>query len=192
MKKEDTVKDEIILQAQKLFMQFGVKKTTMDEIAEACGKAKSTLYHYFKNKEEVFDAVLLKEVSNLRKTVSEKVTKEIGIKNKMKVYFLTFHAEAISKLNLLRVLKQEIKKEISKSDRFNDVIKFEADYVANLLKNAYKLGDFTDVDENDIPWFAEIAVVAFLGIVRYSIEKDGELDQESFVKVAEVVIPKIF
>ncbi len=40
--KDEIVKGEIVTKAQKLFQQFGLKKTTMDEIAEASGKAKST------------------------------------------------------------------------------------------------------------------------------------------------------
>ena len=43
--KGDRVREEILVQAQILFQQYGLKKTTMDEIAAACGKAKSTLYH---------------------------------------------------------------------------------------------------------------------------------------------------
>jgi len=40
--KDEIVKNEILFQAQKLFQQYGLKKTTMDDIALACGKAKST------------------------------------------------------------------------------------------------------------------------------------------------------
>ena len=44
---ETEIKDEILEEAQKLFRQFGLKKTTMDEIATACGKAKSMLQIVF-------------------------------------------------------------------------------------------------------------------------------------------------
>ena len=71
-KKNTLVKEEIIIEAQKLFQQYGLRKATMGEIAKACEKTNSTLYHYYKNKEEVFDAVLQKEIINLRKEVSKK------------------------------------------------------------------------------------------------------------------------
>ena len=55
------IKNRIIEVAQDIFKKYGFRKSTMDEIAEAAGKGKSTLYHYFKSKEEVFAAVIEKE-----------------------------------------------------------------------------------------------------------------------------------
>jgi AcrR family transcriptional regulator len=52
--REDLVRDEILRAARELFQTYGLTKTTMEDIAEAAGKEKSTLCYYFKNKEEVF------------------------------------------------------------------------------------------------------------------------------------------
>ena len=95
--KDEIIKNEILLQAQKLFQQYGLKKTTMDEIAIACGKAKSTLYHYFISKNEVFDAVVEMEVLNLRQHVKDKVEEHKKMLDKIKTYALEFHKEAINK-----------------------------------------------------------------------------------------------
>ena len=50
-------KQQIIEAAGVIFERYGFKKTTMDDIAYAAGKGKSSLYYYFKNKEQVFEAV---------------------------------------------------------------------------------------------------------------------------------------
>jgi AcrR family transcriptional regulator len=192
MIKDEAVKDEIINQAQKLFKQFGLKKTTMDEIAAACGKAKSTLYHYFKNKDEVFDAVLFKELQHLRAAVKANVDQESGLKEKLKTYFRTFHRETIHKINLFRILKPELKSEIEKSNRFNNVIEFEKAFISQLIVDGVDRNEFSGISKSDIPWFSEIILVAFLGIVRYSIEKEGEFDESKFNKVTDVLIPRIF
>lgn len=60
--KDDIVKADILKAAEKLFQQFGLRKTTMEDIAKAMGKGKSTLYYYYNNKEEIFDAVVMKEM----------------------------------------------------------------------------------------------------------------------------------
>ena len=39
--KEEIVKDDILKEAQKLFQQFGLKKTTMEDIARSMGKGKT-------------------------------------------------------------------------------------------------------------------------------------------------------
>ncbi|OYW78704.1 MAG: TetR family transcriptional regulator, partial [Sphingobacteriia bacterium 32-37-4] len=47
MVKEEIFKEDIIREAQKLFQAYGLKKTTMEDIAKALGKGKSTLYYYY-------------------------------------------------------------------------------------------------------------------------------------------------
>ncbi|HIE30743.1 TPA: TetR/AcrR family transcriptional regulator, partial [Candidatus Poribacteria bacterium] len=65
MDKED--KKEFIIEASReLFARFGLKKTTMDEIAKKCGMSKATLYYYFKSKEDIFRAVIDKEFNIFR------------------------------------------------------------------------------------------------------------------------------
>ncbi len=189
--KDIRVKNEITNCAQGLFKQFGLKKTTMDEIAAACGKAKSTLYYYFKSKEEVFDAVLDKELKNIRRTVNEFVDQQTTLQEKLHAYFITFHQETLDKMNLFRILKQELKSELANGSRFNSIIDFETNFVAGLLNEGFEKGEFTEIEKEDIPWFAEVMVVSFLGIVRYSVEKEGEFDTDKLHKVSDVLISRI-
>jgi AcrR family transcriptional regulator len=49
--------EAILTAARRLFGTQGFAATTMDEIAEAAGVAKGAVYHHFKTKEAVFDAV---------------------------------------------------------------------------------------------------------------------------------------
>ncbi len=192
MIKEELVKEEIINQAQKLFKQFGLKKTTMDEIAAASGKAKSTLYHYFKNKDEVFDAVLINELHHLRALVKTEVEQESFLKEKLKAYFQAFHRETLDKINLFRILKQELKSEFEKSNRFNKIIVYETAFISNLISDGYDSGEFRGIDKDDISWFSEILMVAFLGIVRYTIEREGIFDENKINKATDVLISRIF
>lgn len=48
----------ILAAAQALFMQLGLRATTMEAIAREAGVAKPTLYHYFSDKEAVYRAVV--------------------------------------------------------------------------------------------------------------------------------------
>jgi AcrR family transcriptional regulator len=57
------VRSAIIKVAQEMFARYGFKKTTMDDIARALGRAKSSTYYYFKNKDELFQAVAGMEIS---------------------------------------------------------------------------------------------------------------------------------
>jgi len=80
------VRDSIVTVAQKMFKRFGFRKTTMDEIAIAARKGKSSLYYYFKSKEEVFEAVVEKEAAILREDISANVGKCNTAMEKLRAY----------------------------------------------------------------------------------------------------------
>ncbi len=84
MKKD--VKDSIVIVAQKMFQRYGFRKTTMDEIAQAARKGKSSLYYYFESKEDVFQAVVEKEAANLRSELATKVGECNSAMEKLRVY----------------------------------------------------------------------------------------------------------
>ena len=44
--------------ARQLFAKNGLENTTMNDIAQASGKGRRTLYTYFKSKEDIYWAVI--------------------------------------------------------------------------------------------------------------------------------------
>lgn len=58
VKKPEDRKLEIISAARQLFEVKGYDKVTMQDVMTAVGIAKGTIYHYFKSKEELFEAVI--------------------------------------------------------------------------------------------------------------------------------------
>jgi AcrR family transcriptional regulator len=53
-------RDAIVQAAQRLFLERGFGAVSMDELAEAAGVARRTLYNQFASKEEIFREMLLK------------------------------------------------------------------------------------------------------------------------------------
>ena len=51
-------KDRISIKAEELFMQFGIRSVSMDDIANHLGMSKKTLYQYFADKDELVEAVV--------------------------------------------------------------------------------------------------------------------------------------
>ncbi|GAA5219916.1 TetR/AcrR family transcriptional regulator [Membranihabitans marinus] len=86
---EEQVKSEIIEVAKGLIQQFGINKVTMKDIAQAAGKGKSTLYYYFKNKEEILDAVIEDEMHQFYSSSEKAVQNETGFENKLRTYINT-------------------------------------------------------------------------------------------------------
>lgn len=70
-------KTKLVDVARQLFAKMGVENTTMNDIALASKKGRRTLYTYFKNKEEIYMAVVESELdilSDMMKRVAEKDT----------------------------------------------------------------------------------------------------------------------
>jgi AcrR family transcriptional regulator len=64
----------------------------MNEIAKAARIGKSSIYHYFKTKEDVFKAVVEKEISHLREEFARAVEKASDFREKLQAYITTrFH-----------------------------------------------------------------------------------------------------
>ena len=51
-------KERILVKAEELFMQYGIRSVSMDDIANNLGMSKKTLYQYYADKDELVDAVV--------------------------------------------------------------------------------------------------------------------------------------
>ncbi len=68
-------REKLIEVARQLFAHKGVANTTMNDIAEASDKGRRTIYTYFKNKKEIYNAVIETEsdtiVNSLRQIAAD-------------------------------------------------------------------------------------------------------------------------
>ena len=87
--KKDSVREEILTIAQDIFCRYGYKKTTLDDIAQAIRKGKSSLYYYFSSKEDLFQAVINKEADFLKSELAKVVEKNVEPEEKLREYITT-------------------------------------------------------------------------------------------------------
>ncbi len=87
--KKDQNRENILKTAQEIFSKYGYKKTTLDDIANAVRKGKSSLYYYFKSKEDLFQAVIMKEVGILGKELDKVINRNTDPVDKLHDYVLT-------------------------------------------------------------------------------------------------------
>lgn len=55
--KED-IRQSLMTKGKELFVQYGLAKTSIDDIVQACGIAKGSFYKFFSSKEELFYVIL--------------------------------------------------------------------------------------------------------------------------------------
>ena len=68
--------EQIIESARELFIKYGIKKTSMDEIAKNAGITKKTVNSYFTSKDELILYFIKEELNNMKEIVEEYENKE--------------------------------------------------------------------------------------------------------------------
>ncbi len=92
-------KEELILAAAGgLFSYYGIKKTTVEDIAKKAKIGKGTIYSYFKSKEDIFEAFIDAEVSGMEGKLNAEIENPVTASGKLKA-FVKFHMNAIKKFS---------------------------------------------------------------------------------------------
>jgi AcrR family transcriptional regulator len=86
MVNKEEFRKKIIVTSGQIFSRYGFKKTTMDEIAHALKMGKSSIYYYYKSKEEIFEAVVLHEANILRNELTTAIKSVESPVDKMRNY----------------------------------------------------------------------------------------------------------
>src|ERR1035437_7064183 len=87
-------KKMLIEVARQLFAAKGKKEVTMNDIAEASKKGRRTLYTYFTNKEEIYKAVIDKELDQILERLKVVSSQKTEPDDKLKNHILT-HLDAV-------------------------------------------------------------------------------------------------
>lgn len=155
--KDEVLKEKILAGADKLFQKYGLTKTTMEDIAKEAGKGKSTLYYYFKNKEEIFDAIIQIDKDKLFNDIQEAVAKAPTASEKLQVFVTKRFIRLKELTNLYNVTIQEAKEALG-ADESNHLtacyrkqcdIK-DSNIVKSILQYGIVTGEFRVFSENEI------------------------------------------
>jgi len=83
---KDEVREQLVQAARQVFVRFGYKKTALDDIAREARKGKSTIYYYFKSKDDIFKAVIDAEAEIRAKTIDDQISIIDDPQQKLKTY----------------------------------------------------------------------------------------------------------
>ena len=83
---DDLLSAKILQAALRLYLKHGLKKVTLEDVAKAIGKSRSVLYYYYKNKEEIFGAVLDKLIADIIAEITTAVNEATTLEEKIKAY----------------------------------------------------------------------------------------------------------
>ena len=79
----EEIRQRILDAATRLFLQYGYKHTTVDEIASAVGIAKGSLYLHFDSKEAVFGAASQRVCHQVLDTIATTAASDLPVEQKI-------------------------------------------------------------------------------------------------------------
>lgn len=98
VKEADVRKNEILDAAAVLFAEKGAEHTSVADIMEAVGIAKGTLYHHFKSKESIMDALIERQTATLLSAAKKAAEdKSVPVKERMLRTILALHMDTEQK-----------------------------------------------------------------------------------------------
>lgn len=65
------VKQQILTKSEELFMRYGIKSITMDDIARELGISKKTLYQYVENKSDLISQIFQQKIASEKQCMAD-------------------------------------------------------------------------------------------------------------------------
>ena len=145
--KKDLNRETILKIAQEIFSKYGYKKTTLDDIANAVRKGKSSLYYYFKSKEDLFQAVIMKEVDVLGRELDKVINRNSDPVDKLRDYILTKLTIFRSLANFYHALENDVAaigfiEDIKLKYEQNEIRMIKRILIEGVRKNEFEIYDF--------------------------------------------------
>lgn len=186
LNKEDLIQEQILQAAKRLFAVHGLAKVTMDDVAKAIGKGRSSLYYYYKSKDEIFDAVVKVEINEMLSAM-EKASQSGSTEDKIRGFCMAklqvvrdkwsffdalesgMDADAISNFNKTKIAHHDL------------IMKREGALLSRILTAGIKSRELTAINEEDLDNLIFVLLASLHGLKR-------EMRIENNVRVIEPVI----
>lgn len=139
---------QILTISAKLFVERGYKGLSMREIAEALGVSKASLYYHFKDKEDLFLAILVESIEQLGALVRSAKQVEGTSREKIRFFFYKVAKDKTQRRGVMRLAEHDavhLSKESQRKMRELYYENFPAQ-LEDILREGQKSGELRDFD----------------------------------------------
>lgn len=160
----------IVGAARGVFARFGPDKTTLEDVARASHKAKSSIYHYFRGKSELFWAVVAEERRLLREELARTVSSESTPLADLTAYALARVKALAEQASLTQVIRRESFEQDAPARRARgEYLDDQVSLVGAILRKWSASGALVVRDMEE----AAKALVTALRVLDYDLETEG-------------------
>lgn len=172
-------REMILEQAAHLFARRGYPSTSMNQVAEACGLSKATLYHYYKDKYSLLVSIAEGHVSRLQALVVEVEAEALVPEQRLRELIRRIVEEYADAQDAHRVLTEDVKF-LDEADR-ERVLDHERDVVSGFARAVAEV--------RGEPLQAELSkplTMLLFGMINWMftwMKPEGELDYDAMAPI---------
>lgn len=165
-------REKLIEVARQLFAHKGVENTTMNDIAAASDKGRRTIYTYFKNKREIYNAVVERESDTIVLKLKEVADSSLPPQDKLRLG-LRRRFETVMQLSarhdsLLTIFVRDVRR----IDRIRRTVSDkEREILDAILDEGVRAGVFDPVQAKALPGMTSLL---FRGVDFFTVKTDED------------------
>ncbi len=165
-------REKLIEVARQLFAHKGVENTTMNDIAAASDKGRRTIYTYFKNKREIYNAVIERESDNIVERLREVQVSNLPPEEKLKIG-LKKRFEIIAQLSTRQdSIRTLFIRDIRRIERIRRLASSkETEILSSILDEGVKTNVF---DPNQAKRLPALTSLLFQGTDYFNLKADSD------------------
>lgn len=186
--KEERTRRDILDASLRQFQRFGLRKTTLDDIAAAMGKKKSFLYYYFESKDAILMAVVERELDAITAQTRALVASQPTPQAKLHAFFTAPLQQLLERLRNFSQIVEELRLDGVEFDRMTRLRyalhQREEALFLSILEEGISQGIFRPMDEAVRKSLAGFAIAAIRGIEMGIVR--GAMPNESLAHLDEV------
>lgn len=179
--KEERIRAEIMETAAGLFQKFGLRKTSLDDIARAMGKRRSFLYYYFESKEDLLKSVGENEIAIMMAATQAMVARQSTVDDKIRAIATGSLRQTHDRLKVFALVSEDLRTGDGREFLLFRAMRQsfherERALLASLLREGVKSGLYRKMTESVIKSVSSFAVSAMHGIEMEFVMADGGQD----------------
>jgi TetR/AcrR family transcriptional repressor of mexJK operon len=151
---ESESRQRIIAVARRLFLEQGYRGQSMRQIAETCGVSKALLYYYFRDKEQLFVAVLLDSLNEIEGLLDACEAHGGRAQERIRFFVQGLLSLPSEQRGLMRLASQEIGEIGQEARQLFDRQYQERfiDRLATIMREGIGAGELRPLDPNALTW----------------------------------------
>jgi TetR/AcrR family transcriptional regulator len=128
--------------AESLFAERGFDATRLEDIAERVGIRRASIVYYFKDKRELYDAVLAEVVGGLYDTMAQVLSRDAPLSERIDAGISAWVDYVGRRPTIARIILREVAN--SSPEKSADVLEHTKPFAALILKEIYGRPDFEE------------------------------------------------